>query len=97
MKSDDYQNLSDLLTDDEKDSEGVATRSKTPVKKVARKRRIKPKLSDHAAKRGATFAESMKSNLLKTNTSDRNRRAQLEKERAERVRKVSNSSTISPL
>ena len=96
MKTDDYQNLSDLLTDDEKEV-GVATRSQTSVKKVARKRRIRPKLSDNAAKRGATFAESMQSNLLKTNTSDRNRREKLEKERAERVRKVSNSSMISPL
>ena len=55
MKSDDYQNLFDLLTDDEKDSEvGLATRSKTSIEIVTRKIQIKPKLSDNAAKRGTT-------------------------------------------
>ena len=99
MKADNEQDLDGLETSG--DEIGVSTRSKTktnPAKKKPKKRPRdrKPKLSDHASKRAATFPESLQAEQLKA-TSDKNRRAALEKQRAERVRKVSNKSLILPL
>ena len=99
MKADNEQDLDGLETSG--DEIGVSTRSKTktnPAKKKPKKRPRdrKPKLSDHASKRAATFSESLAHDNLMA-TSDKNRRADLERQRAERVRKVSDKSIISPL
>ena len=106
LKLNEDQNLSGFeSSDDEKGVKGVTTRSKgkrtlQPTKTPAKKRRQKerqPKLVDNVRRKGATFAESLESERLQVPTSDRNRRGELEKERIERVRKVSNKSLISPL